>query len=115
MVHETKESSLQKSPTDSWLAQLSEHWTDDLEVVSSNPTRGHFLMKFILCCVTLDLSDNDRTVYREKLKCSNILIFIAVCYVSYRTNDWLVMPIRLFQKLAETGNYGNIGITGFTV
>ena len=42
MVHETKESSLQKYPTDSWPAQLSEHLTDDKEVVSSNPTGAIF-------------------------------------------------------------------------
>ena len=42
LMHKTKESSLQKSPTDSWLAQLSEHQTNDPEVVSSNPTRGNF-------------------------------------------------------------------------
>ena len=35
VVHETKESSLQKYPTDSSLAQLAEHVTDDPEVVSS--------------------------------------------------------------------------------
>ena len=41
------------------LAQLAEHETDDLEVVSSTPcTGGQFLTKFILFCVTLDLSDN---------------------------------------------------------
>ena len=39
MVHETKESSLQTSSTDSSLAQLAEHETDDQEVVSSNPTQ----------------------------------------------------------------------------
>ena len=50
--HETKERSFQKkSPTYSFLAQLAEHKTDDPEVVSSNPTGGKFLMKFILCCV----------------------------------------------------------------
>ena len=58
VVHETKESSLQKSPTDSSLAQLAEHETCDPEVVSSNPTGGNFLTKFILFHVTLDLSDN---------------------------------------------------------
>ena len=42
VVHETKESSLQTSPTDSPLAQLVEHGTDDLEVVSSNPTGDNF-------------------------------------------------------------------------
>ena len=42
MVHETKESSFQKSPTDFSLAQLGEHETDDLEVVSSNPTGDNF-------------------------------------------------------------------------
>ena len=57
-MHETKESSLQKSPTDSSLAQLAEHGTCDPEVVSSNSTGGNFLTNFILFCVTLDLSDN---------------------------------------------------------
>ena len=42
VVHETNESSLQKSPTDSSLAQLAEHETDDQEVVGSNPTGGIF-------------------------------------------------------------------------
>ena len=37
---------------------LAEQETDDLEVMGSNPTEGNFLTKFILCCVTLDLSDN---------------------------------------------------------
>ena len=58
MVHETKESLLQKSPTDSFLAQLTEHETDNQEDVGSNPTVGQFLTKFILCCVTSYLSDN---------------------------------------------------------
>ena len=42
VVHETKESSLQKSPTDFCQAQLAEHETDDLEVLSSNTTGGNF-------------------------------------------------------------------------
>ena len=42
MVHETKESSLETSPTDSLLAQLVERGADDLEVVSSNPTGDNF-------------------------------------------------------------------------
>ena len=42
VVHGIKESSLQTSPTDSSLAQLGEHGTDDLEVVSSNPTVDNF-------------------------------------------------------------------------
>ena len=37
-----KESSLQKSPTYSCLAQLTEHATDDPEVVTSNPSGGNF-------------------------------------------------------------------------
>ena len=37
-MHETKESLLQKSPTDSLLAQLVEHGTDDQKVMDSNPT-----------------------------------------------------------------------------
>ena len=42
MVHEAKESFLQKSPTDSLLAQLSEHQTDDPKVASSNSTGDNF-------------------------------------------------------------------------
>ena len=50
VVHGTKESSLQTSPTDSLLAQLEEHGTDDLEVVSSNPTGAIFdEIYFVLC------------------------------------------------------------------
>ena len=55
-MHETKESSLQKSPTDFSLAQLAEHGTNDLEVVSSNSIGAIFDNFFILCCVTSDLS-----------------------------------------------------------
>ena len=42
MVHEPKESSLQKSQTGSCLAQLAELETEDPEVVSSKPTGGNF-------------------------------------------------------------------------
>ena len=50
VVHETKESSLQTSKADSWLAQLSEHQTDDPEVASSNPTEGNFWQN-LFCAV----------------------------------------------------------------
>ena len=56
-VKQTKLTSEIFCPTDSCLAQLVEHETDDPEVVDSNPT-GQFLTKFILFCVTLNLSDN---------------------------------------------------------
>ena len=51
VVHETKESSLQKFPTDSLLAQLVEHGTDDLEVVSSKTPLGALFdeIYFVLC------------------------------------------------------------------
>ena len=42
VAHETKESSFQKSPTDSFLAQLAEHETDDQEVIHSNFTWDNF-------------------------------------------------------------------------
>ena len=41
-VQETKETSLQTSPTDSSLTQSAEHGADDLEVMSSNPTGKNF-------------------------------------------------------------------------
>ena len=42
VVHETKESSIQKSSTDSSLAQSVEQETDDQEVMGSNPTGCNF-------------------------------------------------------------------------
>ena len=51
VVHETKESLLQKSPTDSCLAQLVEQETDDQEVVGSNPTGGNFWQNLKFCPV----------------------------------------------------------------
>ena len=51
--HETKESSLQKSPTDSSLAQLAEHETVEQGVVGSNPSGGNFWqIFFVLCSLT---------------------------------------------------------------
>ena len=41
-LNETKESLLQTSPPGFSLAQLAEHGTDDLEVVSLNPTGDNF-------------------------------------------------------------------------
>ena len=41
-MQETKENSLQESPTDSCLAQLAEYETDDLEAVGSNPSQDNF-------------------------------------------------------------------------
>ena len=49
MVHETKESSLQTSPTDSLLAQLAEHGTDDLEVVQTPLGTIFDEIYFVLC------------------------------------------------------------------
>ena len=43
VVHETKLTSEIFFPTDSCLAQSVEHWTDDLEIVSSIPSRDNFL------------------------------------------------------------------------
>ena len=42
VVHETKLTSEISYPTDSCLAQLAEHYSDDPEFVSSNPTGGNF-------------------------------------------------------------------------
>ena len=46
VLHETKENSLQTSPTESCLAQSVEHETDDLEVVGSIPGTGNFILLF---------------------------------------------------------------------
>ena len=54
---EQKKAHFRNLPTDSLLAQLGEHGTDDLEVVSSNLTGAIFdEIYFVLC--NLDLSDN---------------------------------------------------------
>ena len=90
VVHETKESSLQKSPTDFLVAQLSEQQTDDLEVMSSNPTRGNF----ILFCVTLDLSDNLTEICI--VKNSNVLYFVQ------KSLRWFVLIL-----VCESG-YGEV-------
>ena len=58
MVHETKLTSEISYITDSYLAQLAEHQSDDQVVKGSNPIGRQFLMKLIVLCVTLDLSDN---------------------------------------------------------
>ena len=51
VVHGTKESSLQTSLTDSLLAQLGGHWTDDLEVVEFKTLLGTIFdeIYFVLC------------------------------------------------------------------
>ena len=60
MVHETKESSLHRSPTYSLLAQLAEHKTDDLKVVSSNSTGAIFdEIYFVLCNFRSDRNASD--------------------------------------------------------
>ena len=57
--------------SDSW--KLAEHETDVTEVASSKPHWGQFLMKFILFCVTLDLSDNltEMLIVKKVLKSLN--------------------------------------------
>ena len=53
VVHETKESSLHRSPTDSCLAQLSEQGTDNPEVVGLNTLGAIFdEIYFVLCNLT---------------------------------------------------------------
>ena len=48
-MHETKESSLQRSPADSCLAQLAEHLTDDQGVMGSNVGEILDEIYFVLC------------------------------------------------------------------
>ena len=59
VVHETKESSLQKSSTVSFLAQLSEHETDDKVVVGSNPTGGNLLQNLFCAGRSIMSSDGE--------------------------------------------------------
>ena len=69
VMHETKESSLQQSTTDSSLAQSVQHSTDDLEVVSSIPSRGNFLFcssPSMLAGFWQDLAENKGII--EKLE-----------------------------------------------
>ena len=55
VMHETKKITSEIScPTDSCLAQLVEHWTDDQEVAGSNPSGGNFWWFFFtLPCVKI--------------------------------------------------------------
>ena len=66
-MHETKESSFQKSPTDSLLAQLVEQETDDPEVVSSNPLDAIFDKIYFVLCNFRSVRKSDGNAYREKL------------------------------------------------
>ena len=50
MVHETKENSLETSPTESSLARSVERGTDDLEVVGSVPGTKNFFFALLLQC-----------------------------------------------------------------
>ena len=50
MVHETKESLLQKSSEDSYLAELAGHKTDDWDVMGSISTGGFFDKFFFVLC-----------------------------------------------------------------
>ena len=52
-------------PADSFLAQLSEHETEDLEAVGSNPTGGNLKKKKILICHII-CQKCVRLAYREK-------------------------------------------------
>ena len=99
VVHETKESSLQKFPTDSWLAQLSEHDADDPEVVSSNPTRGNFWRNLFFCCVALDLSDNLTEMCIVK---NSIVVSIRdnYCQPSTPNYDLMVFVIESIHSLS---------------
>ena len=99
----SKRSSLQKFPTDSWLAQLSKHQTDDPEVVSSNPTRGNFWKKFILCCVALDLSDN-LTEIRDFLFFSLVKLFNMSLQCSFICAYIFLVDLRSSKKCLRLSN-----------
>ena len=58
VVHETKLTSEISCLTDSCLAQLVNHWPEDLEGLVSIPTGGNFLTNFFLLFLCKDLSDN---------------------------------------------------------
>ena len=88
VVLETQESSLQKSPTDFYLAQLARHLTDDLGIVGSNPTGGNFWWIFFLFCVTADLSDN-LTEMRQ----------ISLSWKTRMSSGWCYYPRPYFESL----------------
>ena len=62
VVHETKANSLQKSPTDSFLAWLAKHKTDDQKVVGSNPTGAIFDEIYFVLCSFRSVRYSDRNV-----------------------------------------------------
>ena len=59
-MHETKQSSLQKFPTDFCQAQLAEQKIDDPEAVSSNPTGAIFDEIYFVLCNVRSVSESDR-------------------------------------------------------
>ena len=78
MVNETKESSLQKSPTDSSLAQLGEQETDDQDVMGSNPTGGNFDKIILVLCNFRSVRYSDRNASDwpiEKYPIIHLLIY----------------------------------------
>ena len=58
MVQETKLTSEISCPTDSYLAQLVEHYSNDQEVMDSKPTGGNFWRIFFSSSLCKYLSDN---------------------------------------------------------
>ena len=92
LVYETKESSLQKSPTDSSLAQSVEHWTNDKEVVGSNPTGDNFWQN-LFCAIELQIfqiiwQKCIRYSYREKLDWRILSLSLAEFYFAPPRVTW---------------------------
>ena len=102
VVHETKESSLQTSPTESSLAQSVERGTDDLEVVGSIPGTGNFSFALFLQCW-----QDPARIWQEK---TNYRKTRMVCFRPYET-DWpsiiytAELCCRPSRKLLPSSNY----------
>ena len=78
--------------TDYLQAQLAKHKSDDLEVVSSQ-----FLMKFILFCVTLDLSDNLAEMRQISLSWKTRMSFWT--HYPFIQCIWLLTDLRKEHKI----------------
>ena len=106
VVHETKLTSEISCATDSCLAQLSEHWSLDLKVVSSNPTGGIFdEIYFALCNFkSVRLSDRSKTQF----SCNNVarLIHFQCSMFSLR----VVSSVHSFQVFTNSPQYKNANI-----
>ena len=115
-IKQTKLTSEISCPTDSCLAQLVRHWTEDSEVLVSNPTGGNFWWIFFWSSLYKDLSDNltetpivknsnavcDRFLENTITFHHDITNAFTVTYNNTLGIEWLVTMMGYFFNRIET-------------